>query len=177
MLLQTSKHWLRNRQWTLWKHQKNLAFIIVYFCQSPHFSETNHAYLREISLYFLQGLGHTLKSKVQGQLQIEKLKNLADDPYTLEKISAAVIVILSWNYGEEPRIEELGPSIKKEHHDLSKIDQSFLNGNLNISMLVSEIIKQLNIQPAAPLVFGSLVTRLEKDHDQTGPRLKKTGNY
>ena len=40
---------------------------------------------REISLYFLQGLGHTLKSKVQGQLRIEKLKNLADDPYTLEK--------------------------------------------------------------------------------------------
>ena len=36
---------------------------------------------REISLHFLQGLGHTLKSKVQGQLWIEKPKNLADNPW------------------------------------------------------------------------------------------------
>ena len=63
----------------------------------------------------------------------------------MEEISAAVIVVLSWNYGEELRIEESGLSIKKEHHDLSKINQSFLNGNSNISTLISE---QLNIQPA-----------------------------
>ena len=112
----------------------------------------SHLSKREISLYFLQGLEHTLKYKVQGQLQIEKLRNLADNLYTLEEISAAVIVILSWNCGEKPRIEELGPSIKKEHHDLSEINQSFLNGNSNISMLILEIIKQLNVQPAAAQV-------------------------
>ena len=50
---------------------------------------------REISLYFLNGLGQSLKAKVQAQLRIEKPTNLADDPYTLEEISAAVIVVSS----------------------------------------------------------------------------------
>jgi hypothetical protein len=52
-----------------------------------------------------------------------------------------------------PKIKAPGSSIKKEHHNLTKIDHNFLNGNLNISTLVSEIIKQLNSQ--APSTQGN----------------------
>jgi hypothetical protein len=74
----------------------------------------------------------------------------------LSKISKAALFVLSCNHAANPKIKAPGSLIKKKHHNLTKIDYNFLNKNLNISTLVSEIIKQLNRQ--APSTQGNQVS-------------------
>jgi hypothetical protein len=104
---------------------------------------------REISIYFTQGLDNKFRAKVKDQLKAENPKHHTDDPYTLAEISTAALFVLSCDHTMDPeeRIQE--PTIKKEHFDMTKLDSSFLNGNINVSTLVSEIVKQLGYSPAA----------------------------
>jgi hypothetical protein len=78
-----------------------------------------------------------------------------DDPYMLSKISKATLFVLSCNYAADPKIKAPGSLIKKEHHNLTKIDYNFVKRNLNINTLISKIIKQLNGQ--APSTQGNQV--------------------
>ena len=101
---------------------------------------------REISVYFMEGLDGSFRAKVQSQLKAEKPKHHSDDPYTLPQISEAALFVLSCSYGSTMKESEpTMPSIKKEHFDMSNLDSKYM-GNANLSTLVSEIVKQLNLQ-------------------------------
>ena len=104
---------------------------------------------REISTYFLQGMDNTFRTKMHDQLRAENPTHHSDNPYILTEISKAALFILSCNPPEDTRNEgSQGLSFKKEHYNISKLDPNFLNENINISALVSEIVKQLSLQPA-----------------------------
>ena len=126
---------------------KHLEYIKGHPLPLHHSSKINPD--REISAYFLQGMDYTFRNKVQDQLRAENPTHHSDNPYTLTEISKVALFVLSCNPPEDTRNEgSQGPSFKKEHYDILKLDPNFLNGNINISALVSEIVKQLNLQPA-----------------------------
>ena len=96
---------------------------------------------REISVYFIEGMNSAFRSKVQGQLRAENPLHHTDDPYSLEKISSAALFVLSCS---DNVVKEKSPtsSIKKAHFDASNL----IGSNNDMSTLVAEVIRQLNLQ-------------------------------
>ena len=114
---------------------------------------------REISIYFLQGFTPMFRVKVQAQLKAENPTHHSDDPYSLAKISTAVLFILSCDHSATSHREPVSQtSVKKETFDL-------LNGygNLNISAIAEEVAKR--------------ISSLEKQQASTSQNLPRIRNH
>ena len=116
---------------------------------------------REISIYFLQGLQPSFREKVQNQLKAEDPKHHSDDPYTLAKISAATLFILSCEHIEFDRgeVQSVPSPVKKEMFDLSQGFES-----LNINAIVEEVAKRISSLEKQQTTGAPNLPRLRTNH-------------
>ena len=130
----------------------------TFLTMATYLKKKNRLTDRENSIYFLQGLDPSFRSKVQGQLRAENPKHHSDDPYTLAEISTAALFILSSNHSDYNAKEPSNVPIKKETFDLSQTYDK-----LNINAIVEEVTKR--------------ISTLERQQSTGGPNLPKLRNH
>ena len=122
-------------------YQRSFMTVASFLKGKSHLSD------REISSYFMQGLDHTLRTKVKDQLKAENPRHHLDDPYSLSEISTVALFVLSCSYNDTTSNKMLTRSpAKKEHYSFAQIDQPYATGNLNVTAFVSELVRQLSLQ-------------------------------
>ena len=101
----------------------------------------------EISNYFVEGLDDNFGNKLQDQLKAEHPTHHVDDPYTMDKLlKASLFILLCYHSRETKTGVQNNGILKKVEFDM---DPNFLKEKFNISAIVSEVVKQLNLQLAA----------------------------
>ena len=110
---------------------------------------------REVSALFIRGFDFSFRTQVRAQLRAENPTHHTDDPYTLKQISDAALFVLSCNSEDiaadtGPMIPNFTvPTIKREVVDASNLGNVYQASTFNMNALVSELIKQLNLQPGS----------------------------
>jgi hypothetical protein len=105
---------------------------------------------REISNTFLKGMEYSFRVKVRNQLRAENPTHHTDDPWAIKEITKVALFVLSCSGDEfqNPGSAEGNSNqvrVKKEF-DITKLEFQKPYGELDLSLLAHEVVKQMNLQ-------------------------------